>query len=218
MNTTVGSFGHPYVFVVHGAIAARHCVDRIHNRPCQAVIGHVSRGACHGGSCDGDQRSILQRRRSGIEVIKRDAKGSLITLNQHQRMQATPEKPPCLSHQFSSHQYATGDAVATRLLLGFSQLNKRFRSGVFDKQLGDNFRTVVGDRCFSVGLVEHFVQALWAKGTLHEITESDCGRNQFLSDTNAACHRGCWSNDGYRSTATSVVGVCHQASPEGPVT
>ena len=103
------------------------------------------------------------------------------------------------------------DAVAARLLLCVSKLDERFGCRVFDEQLGDDFGAVVGHGGFTVGLVQHLVEALRAKGALHQVTKRHGSRNKFLRDAHAACDRGRGPNDGDRGAPAAVVTVRHDA-------
>ena len=133
-------------------------------------------------------------------------------------MKATFEKPSCFTHQFSSNKNASSNAVSTGLFLGFSQLNERFSGRVFDQQFRNDLGTIVGNCGFTVGFVEHFVEALGAEGALHEVSKRYGGRDEFLRDAHAAGDGRRRSNNGHGCASTSIVGVRHQASPEVPNT
>ena len=87
-------------------------------------------------------------------------------------MKATFQQPSAFAHQFRCENQASGDAVATGVLLRFGHGHEGLRCRVLHHQVRDDSRAVIGDRGFSVGLVQHFVQTIGSKSASNQVTES----------------------------------------------
>ena len=130
-------------------------------------------------------------------------------------MYSTFEQTSSFLHQFTCKQKTTSDAVSTCIFLRFGKLNKGLGSRMFDKQFGDNFRSIVRDGVFTICFVHHFVQPIWTKGSSKNIAKCNRSPYEFLCDSNTTGYRGGWPNNDNRRTTRTIVLLRH-ASAEQP--
>ena len=86
---------------------------------------------------------------------------------------------------------------------------------MFDEKFSYDFRTIIGDGSLTVGFVEHLVEALRPKCTLHKVAKCYGGRHQFLRDIKTAGHGCSRAYNSNRGSPATVVCSSHQSLAGG---